>query len=59
MKLKQIKRVKVADLREWDRNPRKIDDTKFSNLVERINGWRTMRQYIPERIGELYKSETK
>ena len=36
MKLKDIKRVRVADLREWDRNPRKIEPRKFEDLVERI-----------------------
>lgn len=36
MKLKDIKRVKVADLREWDRNPRKIDAKKFDDLKNRI-----------------------
>lgn len=36
MKLKDIKRVRVADLREWDRNPRKIEPRKFEDLIERI-----------------------
>lgn len=36
MALKTIKRVKIADLVEWDINPRKIDAQKFNDLKQRI-----------------------
>lgn len=36
MKLKDIQRVRVADLVEWDVNPRKIDPRKFEDLKQRI-----------------------
>ncbi len=36
MKLKDIQRVRVDSLREWDRNPRKIDPRKFEDLKQRI-----------------------
>ena len=36
MKLKDITRVKVAGLREWGRNPRKIETRKFQDLIDRI-----------------------
>lgn len=36
MKLKNIQRVQVADLVEWDINPRKIDPRKFEDLKRRI-----------------------
>lgn len=36
MILKDIKRVKVADLHEWERNPRKIEPRRFKDLLDRI-----------------------
>ena len=36
MKLNPIKRMKVNDLQEWGKNPRKIQDYKFEELKRRI-----------------------